>query len=668
MTESWASTTHRANGARPRARVVAVASAGLASVIAIVGVFGLWSSHELESGANRALAAIHLSGAYAHAATAIAAEESLERKYRLEPGPEVHARFNDVSADLVAALVEVRLHGDADDQARARVVGVAHTTYLMWMDRLFQAVDEGDPRMVLDIDASKMDPAFETMSSTVSTAAMQRERDAVDQLASLHRLEGITGWLAPTVLLVGLLVAAGLVSVIQSHRRILDTERARAVDDSLHDSLTGLPNRTLLAQRLEQVLEADASSSPRTETALLLIDLDRFKEINDTFGHGYGDQLLCQLGQRLTGLVGERATVARLGGDEFAILLPDLGTVEAATGVARRTLAALRTPFHVEGVDLDVDASIGVVVSGQHGRDSTTLLQRADVAMYVAKAEQIGVSSYDPTGDEHSPTRLALLGELRRAIDHQELVLPYQPKVRISDGALVGAEALVRWQHPDRGLILPGEFIPLAEHTSLVDPLMRLVLDTALAQVRAWSSAGRRMPVAVNLSARNLLDPDLARHVAELLAVHGVDPGLLQLEVTETAIMIERVRAERVLRELAALGIRISLDDFGAGYTSLGQLRTLPISELKIDLSLVIPMTREPGAALIVRSVVELGRSLGLTLVAEGVEDAATLDALAVMGCDEAQGYHFSPALAADAFEAWAVDRRLSRVVPQDVA
>ncbi|WP_158274468.1 EAL domain-containing protein [Cellulomonas sp. WB94] len=240
--------------------------------------------------------------------------------------------------------------------------------------------------------------------------------------------------------------------------------------------------------------------------------------------------------------------------------------------------------------------------------------------------------------------------------------------MRIRDGALVGAEALVRWQHPERGLILPGEFIPLAEHTSLVSPLMYLVLDTALAQVRAWSSAGRRTPVSVNLSARNLLDPDLAVQVADLLAIHEVEPELLQLEVTETAIMIEPVRAERVLRELAALGIRISLDDFGAGYTSLGQLRTLPISELKIDLSLVIPMAREPGAALIVRSVVDLGRSLGLTLVAEGVEDAATLAALAHMGCDEAQGYHFSPALAADAFEAWCVSRHLGLVVPLDVA
>jgi diguanylate cyclase (GGDEF)-like protein len=644
-----------------------VASAGLAGVIALVGVFGLWSAHQLEVGADRALAAIHLSGAYSHAATAIAAEESFERKYRLEPGPEVRARFDAASVELLATLAEVDHHGDADDKARVRVVGVAHTTYLMWMDRMFAAVDSGDNATVLLI-GSKMEPALETMSTTVSGAAAQRERAAVDQLAELNRLENMTRWLAPTVLLVGLVVAAGLLTVIRSHRRMLDTERARAVDVSLHDALTGLPNRTLLTARLEQALDADAWASPRTETALLLIDLDRFKEINDTFGHGFGDQLLCQLGQRLAGVVGERATVARLGGDEFAILLPDIGTVDAATGVAKRTLAALRTPFRVEGVDLDVDASIGVVLTGQHGRDSTTLLQRADVAMYVAKTEQIGVAAYDPTGDAHSPARLALLGELRRAIDHGELVLHYQPKVRISDGALVGAEALVRWQHPERGLILPDEFIPLAEHTSLVSPLMYLVLDAALAQVRAWADSGRRTPVSVNLSARNLLDPELATQVADLLAVHEVAPELLALEVTETAIMIEPERAERVLRELAALGIRISLDDFGAGYTSLSQLRTLPISELKIDLSLVVPMTQEPGAALIVRSVVELGRCLGLTLVAEGVEDATTLDALARMGCDEAQGYHFSPALAADAFEAWCVERALGVTLSADVA
>jgi diguanylate cyclase (GGDEF)-like protein len=665
MTGGWVSMTHRA---RPRARVAAVATGGLAIVIALVGVFGLWSARELETGADRALAAIHLSGAYGHAATAIAAEESLERKYRLEPGPDVRARFDAASAELLTAVAEVQHHGGADDQALVGVVRVAHTTYLLWIDRLFAAVDSGDTPAVLRIDGSKIDPAFETMSATVSGAAPKKELAAVDQLARLNRLENMTRWLAPAVLLVGLVVAAGLLSVIRSHRRMLDAERARAVDDSLHDALTGLPNRTLLTQRLEQALDTDAGGGPRTATALLLIDLDRFKEINDTFGHGYGDQLLLQLGQRLAGVVGERATVARLGGDEFAILVPDIGTVDSASAAARRVLAALRTPFRVEGVDLDVDASIGVVVSGEHGSDSTTLLQRVDVAMYVAKTEQIGVSAYDPIGDPHSPARLALLGELRRALDHGELVLHYQPKVRISDGALVGAEALVRWQHPERGLILPGDFVPLAEHTGLVTPLTHPVLDTALAQVRAWSDDGRRTTVSVNLSARNLLDPELAAQVATLLAAHGVDPELLALEVTETAIMIEPARAQRVLRELAALGVRISLDDFGAGYTSLGQLRTLPISELKIDLSLVIPMTQEPGAALIVRSVVELGRSLGLTLVAEGVEDAATLDALALMGCDVAQGYHFSPALTADAFAAWCAGRPFNVALPVDVA
>jgi diguanylate cyclase (GGDEF)-like protein len=665
MTGGWVSMTHRA---RPRARVAAVASGGLAIVIALVGVFGLWSARELETGADSALAATHLSDAYAHSAGAIAAEESLERKYRLEPGPDVRARFDAASAELLAALSEVHRQGDSGDKALVVVVRVAHTTYLLWIDRMFAAVDSGDTPAVLRIDGSEIDPAFETMSATVSGAAPKKELAAVDQLARLNRLENMTRWLAPAVLLVGLVVAAGLLSVIRSHRRMLDAERARAVDDSLHDALTGLPNRTLLTQRLEQALDTDAGGGPRTATALLLIDLDRFKEINDTFGHGYGDQLLLQLGQRLAGVVGERATVARLGGDEFAILVPDIGTVDSASAAARRVLAALRTPFRVEGVDLDVDASIGVVVSGEHGSDSTTLLQRVDVAMYVAKTEQIGVSAYDPIGDPHSPARLALLGELRRALDHGELVLHYQPKVRISDGALVGAEALVRWQHPERGLILPGDFVPLAEHTGLVTPLRHLVLDTALAQVRAWSDAGRRTTVSVNLSARNLLDPGLAAQVADLLAAHGVDPELLALEVTETAIMIEPARAQRVLRELAALGVRISLDDFGAGYTSLGQLRTLPISELKIDLSLVIPMTQEPGAALIVRSVVELGRSLGLTLVAEGVEDAATLDALALMGCDVAQGYHFSPALTADAFAAWCAGRPFNVALPVDVA
>jgi len=432
------------------------------------------------------------------------------------------------------------------------------------------------------------------------------------------------------------------------------------VHRALHDPLTGLPNRTLLADRCGQALRADVRIG--TRAGLLLFGLDRFKEINGTLGHHYGDELLTQVGARLTGAVRVVDTVARLGGDEFAVLLPDVGTVANARIVAAKLRAALETPFHVEGVDLDVEASVGVVLAGEHGRDATTLLQRVDVAMHVAKTQNLGVFTYDPAVDGYSPAKLALLGELRRALDRGELVLYFQPQVNISTGDVVGAEALVRWQHPDRGLVFPDEFIPLAEHTGLIGPLTRHILDTALAQARTWSDAGRSLTVSVNLSARNLLDEGLPDQVAELLVAHGVAPALLELEVTETAIMTDPVQAQRVLERLAALGIRISIDDFGVGYTSLGQLKNLPVSELKIDRSFVMTMTQDPSNALIVRSVAHLGHNLGFTLVAEGVETEQILTALAGLGCDVAQGYHLSRPITAAAFDVWCAGRRITSI------
>jgi diguanylate cyclase (GGDEF)-like protein len=511
---------------------------------------------------------------------------------------------------------------------------------------------------VVRIDHARADPSFEVIHSKVLAAAADKQRLALVELAHLQRLESSTRGLTPLVFLAGLVLAAVLASITRGHRRLLKAEQARAVHDSLHDPLTGLPNRALLAERFRQALRADARKG--TAAGLLLIGLDRFKEINGTLGHRCGDDLLTQVGLRLAGLFREVDTVARLGGDEFAVLLPDVGTLENVRAMGAKLCAAFDAPFDVEGIGLDIEAAVGVVLSGEHGDDVASLLRRADIAMHVAKAHGLGVFAYDPAVDSYSPAKLALLGDLRRALDRDELVLYYQPQVNISTGDVVGAEALVRWRHPVRGLIYPDEFIPLAEHTGLIGPITRKVLDVALAQARAWSDAGQPLAVSVNLAARNLLDEALPQQVSELLAAHGVDPGLLELEVTETAIMTEPVRARLLLEELVALGIRISIDDFGVGYTSLGQLRNLPINELKIDKSFVMTMTVDPSNALIVRSVVDLGHNLGFTLVAEGVETKQILTALADVGCDVAQGYHLSRPIPAADFARWCVGRNVS--------
>jgi diguanylate cyclase (GGDEF)-like protein len=627
------------------------AGVGLVLVLLAVSAFAVIASQLTSNAASSAVAASGLSDDYATAATAVAGEESLERKYRLEPGPAVQARYDKTAASFVGAMEEVSRDGDAEDRAFVTTMLAEHRVYLVSIRRMFGAVDRGDTPTVLRIDGDEVDPRFGAIEEAVLAAAASKHQQSLRALSGLKHLEDITSRLTPLIFVLGLVIAAVLASISRGYRRLLTVERAQAVHDSLHDSLSGLPNRTLLTDRFEQSLRADVRSG--SSTGLLLIDLDRFKEINDTFGHDYGDELLAQIGPRLAAVLRDVDTVARLGGDEFAVLLPDVGSVDNALIVAAKCRGALRASFQVCGVDLDVEASVGVVVSGQHGLDTVTLLQRADIAMYVAKSQNLGVFAYTADVNKHSPARLALLGELRHALDHGELVLHYQPKIAAGSGDVIGAEALVRWQHPDRGMIFPDDFIPLVEHTGLIGPLTHYVLDTALAQIRTWSDAGRPLTVSVNLSARNLLDERLPVEVADLLAVHGVPARLLELEVTESALMTEPARAQQILERLAAMGIRISIDDFGAGYTSLSQLKTLPVSELKIDKSFVLSMDRDVNNAMIVHSVIDLGHSLGLSIVAEGVETHQALIALKDFGCDVAQGYYMSRPVPAEALDIW---------------
>ncbi len=461
------------------------------------------------------------------------------------------------------------------------------------------------------------------------------------------------------------LLACGLISlylllfgIVRHGSNTIVEQQKRLLKQALHDALTGLPNRMLLHDRVQQAI----LDAPRTDSTvtLLLMDMDRFKEINDTFGHHQGDLLLQQFGTRLLGALRESDTIARLGGDEFAILLPNTSE-QGAIDVANTILSALGQTFGVQGHSLSVGASIGIAYYPQHGADAATLLQRADVAMYHAKRTDSGFAVYTSAQDDYSPDRLALIGELRKAIVGEELLLFYQPKVDLKTQRVDSVEALVRWQHPERGMILPAEFIPLAEHTGLIKPLTRWVLGRALEQCHAWQEAGLELSVAVNVSARSLHDPDLIPTLVELLDTWNVRANLLEIELTESSLMADPVHGAEILQQIRDMGVRIAIDDFGTGYSSLAYLRRLPVDEIKIDRSFVQNMANNDDDAFIIRSVSDLGHSLRLEVVAEGVENQQSLQLLTLMGCDLAQGYHVSRPLAARELESWLA---LSRAEP----
>ena len=416
---------------------------------------------------------------------------------------------------------------------------------------------------------------------------------------------------------------------------------------AFHDILTGLANRALFKDRVQQAIRVGEREN--RVLAVMLMDLDRFKEINDTLGHHKGDQVLKHVAARLNEVLRDTDTVARLGGDEFAILLPTLPDPAAALHVAEKIRDNLTRPMAIENMSLEVRGSIGISFFPGHGEDVDLLLQRADVAMYLAKASGNAYEVYTAERDQYSPARLALVSELRRGMEDEEFVLHYQPKVDLQTGESYMVEALIRWDHPMRGMIPPNDFIPLAEHTGLIEPLTMYVLDKALRQVSQWREQELDLTVAVNMSPRNLLDLRFPEHVDELLKKWKLPPGCLQLEITESTLVSDPTRAMGILSRLNQMRVEMSIDDFGTGYSSLGHLSQLPVKELKIDKSFVMNMVHDEADAIIVRSTIDLGRNLGLRVVAEGVETAEIWRQLVMLGCDYAQGFYRSrPMPAAD--------------------
>lgn len=419
---------------------------------------------------------------------------------------------------------------------------------------------------------------------------------------------------------------------------------------SLHDSLTGLPNRANIYQEIELFYASGGDSLG----ALLFIDLDRFKEINDTLGHQVGDRLLQLIGPRIASEMSEiKGTVARMGGDEFAIFLPSIRNQQHAVVFAHCILDALRLEFDLEVFCAEISASIGIVLAPTQAADVNELMRFADVAMYHAKEQMSGIAVYKPEIDPHSPKRLAMMSELGRAIREDQLCLYYQPKVNLENKTFYGFEALLRWNHPELGFVPPNDFIPIAEVTSLIHPLTAWVLEKSIAQCCLWHSQGLNVSVAVNLSARNLLDENMPKLVRTLLQKYCLPASALELEITESSIMSDPPRAMRVLQQLHELGAQLSIDDFGTGYSSLAYLKKLPVQTLKIDYSFIRNMLEDRQDELIVESTIHLAHSLSLRVVAEGVENAALIDRLTHMGCDEAQGYHIGRPMALAQIDEW---------------
>ncbi len=613
---------------------------------------------------NAILALLGLAGlAVGYRAYAVLNERhlSLERLYRFSQVVNAQPEVDEVLQTILAQATEVLRANHAevlflpgDDQAAAVRVAMAAGNRLArtncaitgpWL----AATEAGQPVLITRDSRAVADREFLTTEALRDSiiVPLRGEAGLIGALMVADRVGEVRTFDAEDVRL--LETVANHASTALRNGQLIDRLRYEAA----HDALTGLPNRTALRRELSELLAGPAP--PRL--AVMIMDLDGFKQVNDTLGHHRGDALLQQIAARLPAAVPAGALVARLGGDEFAIVVPSVAAAEDVLAVGHGLLQMLAEPLPLDGLMLAVSASIGVALAPDHADDVATLLRRADMAMYQAKSTGRGVVLFDATASQpDSPAQLALVGELRRAIADGGLQLYVQPKADANTGQVVSVEALVRWQHPTHGLIMPDEFIPIAERNGLIKGLTEVVLRKAIVAATAWERAGNRLSIAVNLSPRGLLDSRLPAEVADLLAELGASPSLLILELTESSMMIDPVGAAAMMTELHDMGVRLSIDDFGTGYSSLSSLRKLPLDEIKIDRSFVMGIEENSDDEKIVRSIVDLGTNLGLAVVAEGVENSRIWQMLRRMGCTQIQGYYLTRPIPVADFPAWLVD------------
>jgi diguanylate cyclase len=549
----------------------------------------------------------------------LARADEVEILLRAHDGPGIEHYHLGASGEIIQTHTDASVLDVLDLQSGALVSSVSES--------LSSGVTTSSHALVLGLDSPESDQALGALRLQFRSGVRLTDRER------------------QVLVTFGRSVAASVYNA-QLYERTREASR-RHEHEATHDSLTGLPNRALLVRRAAEYL-----SAPDAAVSLLLVDLDHFKSINDTLGHPTGDRLLQAAAQRLQAVLRQTDTIARLGGDEFAILLPDTQATDDAERVAKAVLTALATPVIVDGLRLSVEGSVGIAHYPADSQNTDELLAHADIALYQAKTARGSSRTYSRDHDDSSVSRLTLAAELRTALARDELILHFQPQHSISEGRLVAAEALVRWHHPQRGLLPPSEFISLAEDSGLAHDFTMYVLNKAIREAASWRELGAELHVSVNLSARNLLDPALPSAVASALARHALPASALVLEITERTMMSELEVVERVLGELRQLGIQLSVDDFGTGYSSMTFLTRAAVNELKVDRNFVSRMTVSESDAAIVRATVELGHGLGLRVVAEGVEDAETLARLHALGCDIAQGFHLDRPMPADAFRA----------------
>jgi diguanylate cyclase (GGDEF)-like protein len=635
-----------------------------APVVVTVGLVAVSSlSYSPRTAALLLLLAVGLLAAYRAYASLADRHLNLERLYRftqaVSSSPEIDEIHRNVLAEARALLHGERAEvsfvaSDGGDVAHVRLGAIGRlgrsseppTPADRWL--LSRVVGDGEPLLITRGTRNADERRWLDAQAAREAVAVPLRGGAgvLGVLIVTDRLGDVRSFDLDDVLL--LETVASHASVALQNGELLDQLRHEA----MHDALTGLPNRAYLQRRLGETLE-EVADGRSAGVAVMILDLDGFKEVNDTLGHQQGDALLVEVGSRLRTAVGSAGLVARLGGDEFAILLSGTADEDRAVRVGRRLLRSLEQPVPLDGLEIEVGGSLGLAIAPVHATDPAGLLKRADMAMYDAKASTGGLRLYEPDPDSDNPRRLMLVSELRTALHQDRIEVHVQPQARMDTGETVSVEALVRWNHPELGFIPPDEFIPVAERSGLIGLVTTRVLDLSLAAVADWRRQGVDVCVAVNLSTRSLHDADLVDEVSRLLRRHGVPASRLTLEVTESSVMADPTRAIALLHQLRSLGTRLSVDDFGTGYSSLSYLKSLPVSEVKIDRSFVTNLSGQSQDVAIVRAIVDLGRHLGLDVVAEGVEDQPTWDLLSSMGCDLAQGWHHGRPMPVTDFVPW---------------